>query len=106
MFVVVPVSVRSKDEVSDIKLRKGYSPAGSAAGLDGRFSCSLRLARIPMRDIRLDATESVKDITYGGRIDSLDLDVNGTPAILEYRHFIVRSSPADGSAVSIAAPPE
>lgn len=40
----------------------------TSAGLDGRFSRSLRLARIPMLDIRLDATESVKDITYGGRI--------------------------------------
>lgn len=58
-----------------------------------------------MLDIRLDATESVKDITYGGRIDSLDLDVNSTPAILECEHFIVRSSPANGSAVSIAPPP-
>lgn len=31
LFVVVSVSVRSKDKVSD-KLRKGYSPAGQGCG--------------------------------------------------------------------------
>lgn len=58
-----------------------------------------------MQDIRLEATESIKGITYGGRMDSLGLDVNSAPAIPECGHFIVRSSAANGSAASIAASP-
>lgn len=79
--------------MSDIKLFRLVD--GKAAELQGRASdlekplqTLIEANLLPMLGIRFVATEYVTGKTHGGRIDSLGLDENNSPVIIEYKRSI------------------
>lgn len=79
--------------MSDIKLFRLVD--GQATELQGRASdlekplqTLIEANLLPMLGIRFVATEYVTGKTHGGRIDSLGLDENNSPVILEYKRSI------------------
>ncbi|HEL3818068.1 TPA: DUF91 domain-containing protein [Stenotrophomonas maltophilia] len=79
--------------MSDIKLFRLV--AGKATELQGRASdlekplqTLIEANLLPMLGIRFVATEYVTGKTHGGRIDSLGLDENNSPVIIEYKRSI------------------
>ncbi|HDS1597899.1 TPA: DUF91 domain-containing protein [Stenotrophomonas maltophilia] len=79
--------------MSDIKLfklvdGKATELQGRASDLEKPLQTLIEANLLPMLGIRFVATEYVIGKTHGGRIDSLGLDENNTPVILEYKRSI------------------
>lgn len=79
--------------MSDIKLfrlvdGKATELHGRASDLEKPLQSLIEANLLPMLGIRFVATEYVTGKTHGGRIDSLGLDENNSPVILEYKRSI------------------
>ncbi|WP_369038645.1 DUF5655 domain-containing protein [Stenotrophomonas maltophilia] len=79
--------------MSDIKLfrlvdGKATELQGRASDLEKPLQSLIEANLLPMLGIRFVATEYVTGKTHGGRIDSLGLDENNSPVILEYKRSI------------------
>jgi predicted transport protein len=76
--------------VSDIKLfrvdnGKAFELAGSALTIEKNLQALIERNLEPMLGIRFFASEHATGKAHGGRIDTLGLDENGSPVILEYK---------------------
>lgn len=81
------------EKVSDIKLfrlvdGKAIELRGSASDLEKPLQSLIEANLLPMLGIRFVATEYATGRTHGGRIDSLGLDENNSPVILEYKRSV------------------
>lgn len=79
--------------MSDIKLfrlidGKATELQGRASDLEKPLQVLIEANLLPMLGIRFVATEYVTGKTHGGRIDSLGLDENNSPVIIEYKRSI------------------
>jgi len=79
--------------MSDIKLfrladGKATELQGRASDLEKPLQTLIEANLLPMLGIRFVATEYVTGKTHGGRIDSLGLDENNSPVIIEYKRSI------------------
>lgn len=79
--------------MSDIKLfrlvdGKAIELQGRASDLEKPLQTLIEANLLPMLGIRFVATEYVTGKTHGGRIDSLGLDENNSPVIIEYKRSI------------------
>jgi len=79
--------------VSDIRLFKltndiAQEVAGEAGGLEKSLQTLFEKNLEVMLAVRFLASEHVTGKVHGGRIDSLGLDENGCPVILEYKRAI------------------
>ncbi|WP_457805416.1 DUF5655 domain-containing protein [Stenotrophomonas maltophilia] len=79
--------------MSDIKLfrlvdGKATELQGRASDLEKPLQTLIEANLLPMLGIRFVATEYVTGKTHGGRIDSLGLDENNSPVIVEYKRSI------------------
>ncbi|MDT3457458.1 DUF5655 domain-containing protein [Stenotrophomonas pavanii] len=79
--------------MSDIKLfrlvdGKATELQGRASDLEKPLQSLIEANLLPMLGIRFVATEYVTGKTHGGRIDSLGLDENNSPVILEYKRSV------------------
>lgn len=79
--------------MSDIKLfrlvdGKATELQGRASDLEKPLQMLIEANLPPMLGIRFVATEYVTGKTHGGRIDSLGLDENNSPVIIEYKRSI------------------
>lgn len=81
------------DGMSDIKLfrlvdGKATELQGQASDLEKPLQSLIEANLLPMLGIRFVATEYPTGRTHGGRIDSLGLDENNSPVILEYKRSV------------------
>ena len=79
--------------MSDIKLFRLISGTatelqGSASDLEKPLQTLIEANLQPLLNIRFIATEHSTGKTHGGRIDSLGLDENNCPVILEYKRSV------------------
>lgn len=79
--------------MSDIKLFRlvdgtATELRGSASDLEKPLQSLIEANLLPMLGIRFVATEYATGRTHGGRIDSLGLDENNSPVILEYKRSV------------------
>lgn len=79
--------------MSDIKLfrlidGKASELPGRASDLEKPLQTLIEANLAPMLGIRFVATEYVTGKTHGGRIDSLGLDENNCPVIIEYKRSV------------------
>lgn len=79
--------------MSDIKLfrlanGRATELQGRASDLEKPLQSLIEANLLPMLGIRFVATEYVTGKTHGGRIDSLGLDENDSPVILEYKRSV------------------
>ncbi|WP_448133489.1 DUF5655 domain-containing protein [Stenotrophomonas rhizophila] len=79
--------------MSDIKLfrladGKATELQGRASDLEKPLQALIEANLLPMLGIRFVATEYATGKTHGGRIDSLGLDENNSPVIIEYKRSI------------------
>lgn len=79
--------------MSDIKLFRLTSGTaselqGSASDLEKPLQTLIESNLLPLLNIRFIATEHSTGKTHGGRIDSLGLDENNCPVILEYKRSV------------------
>lgn len=80
-------------DMSDIKLfrlvdGKATELQGRASDLEKPLQSLIEANLLPMLGIRFVATEYATGRTHGGRIDSLGLDENNSPVILEYKRSV------------------
>jgi RecB family endonuclease NucS len=76
--------------MSDIKLfrvdkGKAQELAGSALAIEKTLQALIERNLEPMLGVRFIASEHSTGKIHGGRIDSLGLDENGSPVIVEYK---------------------
>lgn len=79
--------------MSDIKLFRltagqATELQGSASDLEKPLQTLIEANLVPLLNIRLVASEHSTGKTHGGRIDSLGLDENNCPVILEYKRSV------------------
>ncbi|MGY6269397.1 DUF5655 domain-containing protein [Achromobacter denitrificans] len=79
--------------MSDIKLYRiengrATELQGQASDLEKPLQTLIEANLLPMLGIRFVATEYATGRTHGGRIDSLGLDENNSPVILEYKRSV------------------